>query len=105
MFPLYSLTNWRPYAKNYRIAVGWIEVAIGVLFAFIPGAIKELATFASMTVMAGAFYTHWALNDPVDNLVPAFVFTLLILTRMVIRGQANERERTSRPVAETKKSE
>ena len=30
-FPLYQLTGWRPYAKNYRIAVGVIEISAGTL--------------------------------------------------------------------------
>ena len=30
-FPLYQLTGWRPYAKNYRIAVGVIEMSAASL--------------------------------------------------------------------------
>lgn len=30
-FPLYQLTGWRPFAKNYRIAVGITEMSAGTL--------------------------------------------------------------------------
>jgi uncharacterized membrane protein YphA (DoxX/SURF4 family) len=30
-FPLYQQTNWRPFAKNYRIAVGLAEMTAGTL--------------------------------------------------------------------------
>ena len=30
-FPLYHLTGWRPYAKNYRTAVGVMEMSSGTL--------------------------------------------------------------------------
>jgi hypothetical protein len=30
-FPLHRQTGWRPYAKNYRLAIGAIEVASGVV--------------------------------------------------------------------------
>ena len=36
-FPLYQLTGWRPYAKNYRIAVGVIEMSAGSLLLLAGG--------------------------------------------------------------------
>jgi hypothetical protein len=30
-FPFYHLTGWRPYAKNYRNAIGAAETALGTL--------------------------------------------------------------------------
>jgi uncharacterized membrane protein YphA (DoxX/SURF4 family) len=30
-FPLHQQTGWRPYAKNYRIALGITEVVCGLL--------------------------------------------------------------------------
>lgn len=30
-FPFYHLTGWRPYAKNYRMAIGVIEMSAGTL--------------------------------------------------------------------------
>ena len=37
VFPLYSITGWRPYAKNFRLAVGWTEIACGAILVLIPG--------------------------------------------------------------------
>lgn len=37
VFPLYKFTGWRPYAKNYRYAVGLIECICGAILILIPG--------------------------------------------------------------------
>jgi uncharacterized membrane protein YphA (DoxX/SURF4 family) len=36
-FPFYQLTGWRPYAKNYRLAVGVIEMSAGTLLLLAGG--------------------------------------------------------------------
>jgi uncharacterized membrane protein YphA (DoxX/SURF4 family) len=36
-FPLYQLTGWRPYAKNYRIGVGVAEMSAGSLLLLAGG--------------------------------------------------------------------
>ncbi len=40
-FPFYHLTGWRPYAKNYRIAVGMAEMSAGTLLLLAGGLRKE----------------------------------------------------------------
>lgn len=37
VFPLYQLTGWRPWAKNYRMAFGLTEVICGAVLVLIPG--------------------------------------------------------------------
>ena len=44
-FPFYSLTGWRPYAKNYRIAVGVAEMSSGTLLLLGGGMKKKIFYF------------------------------------------------------------
>jgi len=37
VFPFYEQTGWRPYAKNFRVAVGLVEVISGAILVLIPG--------------------------------------------------------------------
>lgn len=37
VFPLYKQTGWRPYAKNYRVAIGIIETSCGSLMLLAGG--------------------------------------------------------------------
>lgn len=37
-FPLYHLTGWRPFAKQYRMAVGMAEMSAGTLLLLGGGA-------------------------------------------------------------------
>jgi hypothetical protein len=37
VFPFYQITGWRPYAKNYRMAVGIAEIVCGAVLVLIPG--------------------------------------------------------------------
>ncbi len=37
--------------------------------------------------MLGAVYTHYALNDKFDRIAPGLIFSLLLLTRLVIYWQ------------------
>ncbi len=76
--------------------MGYVEIMSGLILAFIPGVLKEMASFLVLTIMGGAFYIHIALGDPFEQMVPAFIFTLLVFTRMMIKNQAEERERQER---------
>lgn len=40
-FPGYHITGWRPYAKNYRIAVGIAEMSAGTLL-LLAGGLNEI---------------------------------------------------------------
>jgi hypothetical protein len=67
-----------------------------LILAFVPGKIKEIVSFLILFIMGGAFYIHISLGDPFEQMVPAFIFTLLVLTRMMIKNQAEDRERQER---------
>ena len=43
--------------------------------------------------MVGALYTHYALNDKFERIVPVVVFTLLLICRLVISYQVDKRDK------------
>lgn len=44
-------------------------------------------------LMAGGFYTHFALNDAFERMAPSLIFSLLIVCRLIILYQVNKKER------------
>ena len=46
-----------------------------------------------INVMVGALYTHYALNDKFERIVPVVVFTLLLICRLVISYQVDKRDK------------
>ncbi len=90
---MYSLTGWRPLARNYRIFTGTVEFICGLVLILIPGSIKNLATMILINVMVGAFYTHYALNDKLERMTPVIVFTLLLICRLIISYQVDKRDK------------
>ncbi|CAF3322297.1 unnamed protein product [Rotaria socialis] len=95
VFPLYEMTGWRPFAKNYRMAVGITEVVCGAILVLIPGRLKQLANLILLVIMMGAVYTHYVLHDKFDRMAPGLVFGLLLLTRLIIYRQVAQREQRS----------
>ncbi|RNA28299.1 transmembrane 35-like [Brachionus plicatilis] len=93
VFPFYKLTGWRPYAKNFRLFTGWLEVVCGAILVMIPGPLKELASFLLLIVMVGGFYTHFALNDSFERIAPSLIFSLLIICRFIILYQVKRKEK------------
>jgi uncharacterized membrane protein YphA (DoxX/SURF4 family) len=95
VFPLYEITGWRPFAKNYRLAVGITEAVCGAILLLIPGRLKQLANMVLLVIMFGAVYTHYVLGDKFDRMAPGLVFGLLLLTRLIIHRQVTQREKGS----------
>ncbi|CAF0819545.1 unnamed protein product [Rotaria sordida] len=93
VFPFYQVTGWRPYAKNYRLAVGIAEVVCGAILVLIPGRLKQLANVVLLILMLGAVYTHYILHDKFERMAPGLVFSLLLLTRLIIYRQVVQREK------------
>lgn len=44
-FPFYQQTGWRPYAKNYRIAIGVAEMLAGTLLLLGGGRLLIVVSF------------------------------------------------------------
>ncbi|CAF0948761.1 unnamed protein product [Rotaria sordida] len=98
VFPLYKITGWRPYAKNYRMTIGIIEIICGIILVVGPGRLKQLANSVLLMLMLGAVYTHYALHDKLDRMAPGIIFGLLLFTRLIICAQ----EKRSRNEQSTK---
>ncbi len=92
-FPFYSITGWKPFAKNYRLAVGILEVLLGAILVLIPGKIKELANFLLVVMMGFSLWTHYTLKDPFEKMAPSLVFGSLLVCRLVIAYQVVNREK------------
>ncbi|CAF1600814.1 unnamed protein product, partial [Didymodactylos carnosus] len=93
VFPLYKQTGWRPFAKNYRLFIGFTEIVCGAILALVPGSPKQLANVILLFVMLGAVYTHYILKDKFERMAPGLVFSLLLLTRLIIHRQVQQREK------------
>ncbi|CAF1042908.1 unnamed protein product [Adineta steineri] len=87
VFPLYQITNWRPYAKNYRMTIGILEIVCGAVLVLIPGRLKQIANTILLMLMLGAVYTHYTLHDKFDRMAPGIIFSLLLSTRLIIYWQ------------------
>lgn len=93
VFPLYSLTGWRPLAKNYRLTVGLVEVISGAIMVLIPGPLKDLANIFLLISMVFQFYTHYSLGDSFERMAPALIFGLLLMCRLIILLQVVKKEK------------
>lgn len=93
VFPFYQQTGWRPFAKNYRMAVGIAEIVCGAILVLIPGRLKQLANVILLLIMLGAVYTHYVLHDKFERMAPGLVFSLLLITRLIIHRQVTQREK------------
>jgi len=103
VFPLYQITGWRPFAKNYRLTVGITEVVCGAILILIPGRLKQLANIVLLLLMLGAVYTHYVLHDKFERMAPGLVFSLLLLTRLIIDRQVTQREKGLSPAKKAPK--
>ncbi|KAI3379838.1 hypothetical protein SNEBB_010841 [Seison nebaliae] len=93
VFPLYRQTGWRPFAKNYRATIAWIEIICGSLLIVGPGyIIQQTMAFILLMVMCGAFYTLYALDSRKDKFSACVIFGLLLCCRMLLSYQANKRD-------------
>ena len=90
---MYKQTGWRPFAKNYRLTVGLAEFISGAVLVFVPGRLKQVANVVLLVVMLGAVYTHYMLHDKFERIAPGLVFSLLLLTRLIIHRQVTQREK------------
>ena len=43
--------------------------------------------------MLGAVYTHYVLHDKFERMAPGLIFSLLLLTRLIIHRQVTQREK------------
>jgi hypothetical protein len=58
----------------------------------VVGRLKQLANVVLLFIMLGAVYTHYILHDKFERIAPGLVFSLLLLTRLIIHRQVSQRE-------------
>jgi hypothetical protein len=49
-----------------------------------------------LMIMLGAVYTHYILRDKFERMAPGLVFSLLLITRLIIHRQVTQREKSQR---------
>ncbi|BFZ24822.1 hypothetical protein BsWGS_27860 [Bradybaena similaris] len=84
VFPLVKQTGWKPNPHTYRKTVGSTELICGASLAFLPGPLKEAANICLLLLTLNDIYAHFALDEGLDKMGPAFVFSLLLSCRLVI---------------------
>lgn len=85
VFPLANVLEFRVDADVYRVAVGVVELVCGAVLALIPGCMRDVANMVLVVMMAGAAYSHYALNDSFEKMIPAIVCGALLTLRLVTR--------------------
>lgn len=65
---------------------------------------KQLANVVLLSIMLGAVYTHYTLRDRFERMAPGLVFSLLLITRLIIHRQVTQREKGQAATRTTKKS-
>jgi len=85
-FPFHRQTGWRPYAKNYRIAVGVAEVACG--FLLLLGFSQTLANIVLLALMTNAIVTFQKLNYSLEFIGVSIFITFLLVLRLVLASKS-----------------
>jgi len=49
------------------------------------GCVRDVANTLLLVVMVGAWYSHYALHDDIDKMMPAIVCAALLLLRLLAR--------------------
>lgn len=52
-----------------------------------------MANVILLMIMLGAVYTHYVLHDKFERMAPGLVFSLLLVTRLIIYRQVTHREK------------
>jgi hypothetical protein len=86
------MTGWKPYAKNYRLTVGILEILLGAILVLIPGRMKDIANFMLIAMMGLSIWTHYTLKDQFEKMAPSLVFGSLLICRLIIAYQVESRE-------------
>jgi hypothetical protein len=66
---------------------------------------KQLANIILLIIMLGAVYTHYALHDKLDRMAPGVIFSLLLITRLIIYQQGKSSNLNIKKENDTEKLE
>jgi len=84
--------QYAPQIKQYvtapivRTAIGYTEVALAVLL-LVPGTVRQIASLVAVGLMAGAAYTHYALNE---DITPPVVLLVLAAITFITSFESEE---------------
>ncbi|KAL7669206.1 hypothetical protein ACOME3_009871 [Neoechinorhynchus agilis] len=94
VFPFYSLTNYRPYARNYRCSVGLIEIIAGSTLLTGQLGFKKLAALVLLGVQILLLRSEHQLNQYFKffKLDMISIGILLILVAFVLNSGKDVRE-------------
>ncbi|XP_060569626.1 novel acetylcholine receptor chaperone-like, partial [Ruditapes philippinarum] len=93
VFPLVSLTGWKPNAHIYRKIIASIEITCGAILVLIPGPLKVAANILMILVNANDVLAHSQIKDGLQRMSLPIVFMLLLTCRLLIQYQENRREK------------
>ena len=93
VFPLAGI-GIRPDPEIYRVTVGITELGCALLIiAGIPKA-RLCALCTLVVVMIGAIYSHVMLHDPVNEVAPAAIALVLVLSLLHLDGVLSVKVKT-----------
>jgi len=86
--PVGRLLNIKIASKWFRRSVGGLEILCGIALTFIPHKrTKQVANFILLSLMIGAIYLHWMVDDKLERSAPALVFFFMLTCRLVVEWQ------------------
>ncbi|ESO02554.1 hypothetical protein HELRODRAFT_65843 [Helobdella robusta] len=92
VFPLASITKFRPSPHALRRVVGVVEVVNGLVLTFVPGPLKQVANIGLLLSCLFSIYCHYMVHDSLDKMTSHLIFGLLLACRFIVRLQVNARE-------------
>ncbi|UXI22349.1 hypothetical protein NH340_JMT08292 [Sarcoptes scabiei] len=102
VMPFVRYFGWSFSSKYYRLLIGWFEIILGALLAFCPGRTKQIANLLLICITFGAIYTHYAIEDDFNKMIPAIAFASMLITRLILyalvkrfENERNDDERLS----------
>ncbi|CAF3086417.1 unnamed protein product [Rotaria socialis] len=99
-FPLHRQTGWRPYAKNYRMAVGIAEVLCGSLLLL--SLAQSLANIILLIIMTNAIITFQKLNYSIEYTGVSIFISLLLVLRLILASSGSKPKQSVQAKAEKK---
>ncbi|CAF0918737.1 unnamed protein product [Rotaria sordida] len=87
-FPFYHLTGWRPYAKNYRIAVGVAEMSSGTLLLLGGALSQSMANMVLLVIMISMIIAFQKLHYSMEYIGGAIFLAFLLVLRFVLASKS-----------------
>lgn len=92
-------SGWKVSPKSYRLAIGYLEIATGLMLAVGPGLLKQFANVGLLLLTLNDFYTHAAMADKFERTAPSIVFSLMLSCRLIIYWQLKRKDQKDKDKA------